>query len=80
MLKACLLAYKNCAVLVYSKSTTFLWSWNNILYYSKGSSTASRISGPYMYPDNISDWPQLHGDSGDDDDLYIELVNTTVLS
>lgn len=31
-------------------------------------------SSSYLYPDNISDWPQLHGDS-EDEELYIELVS-----
>ncbi|KAK7473326.1 hypothetical protein BaRGS_00035458 [Batillaria attramentaria] len=41
------------------------------------SSTGQQSRGSYVYPDNISDWPQLHGDS-EDDDLYIELADDQI--
>ena len=47
-------------LLCYSKTTT-----------SQGPRSSS---SSYVYPDNISDWPQLHGDS-EDEELYIELVS-----
>lgn len=40
-------------------------------------SSAQQSRGSYVYPDNISDWPQLHGDS-DDEDLYIELADDQI--
>ncbi|XP_070207238.1 uncharacterized protein [Littorina saxatilis] len=42
------------------------------------SSQGSRTStGSYLYPDNISDWPQLTGDS-EDEELYIELADDQI--
>ena len=49
------------ALFCYSKTAT-----------SQGPRTST---GNYLYPDNISDWPELHGDS-EDEELYIELVST----
>ncbi|KAL8597681.1 hypothetical protein ACOMHN_012648 [Nucella lapillus] len=44
---------------------------------TSGSQGPRTSSGSYLYPDNISDWPQLHGDS-DDEELYIELEDDQI--
>ncbi|XP_025083805.1 uncharacterized protein LOC112557890 isoform X3 [Pomacea canaliculata] len=43
-----------------------------------GTGDPKMSSSSYIYPDNISDWPKLHGENSDDEELYIELEDDQI--
>lgn len=43
-----------------------------------GHASTKTSSSSYLYPDDISDWPDLHGADSEDDDLYIELADDQI--